>query len=236
MRAPGPVADAAVVLGLRGELLLRPRHEEVRVLGHPGVVRRHVVRDEVEDEAQAATLQARRGAGRAPRPRRSPRGPGSPGPRSRSRRRLPRGSRGGRGWYSASHSGFDRETRRAASPVCQTPRNQTRSNPSAASRSSSASGMSSSVALRPSAAASSESRTRVLTWKSAGYRGADMAPPTPRPPARGPGGPRASPWGSPARPAAVTRPKRSRRRAMRPVQPVWWLAPRPAPMSPWKYS
>ena len=25
-------------------------------------------------------------------------------------------------------------------------------------------------------------------------------------------------------------------RAMIPVQPVWWLAPRPAPLSPWKYS
>ena len=25
-------------------------------------------------------------------------------------------------------------------------------------------------------------------------------------------------------------------RAMSPVQPVWWLAPRPAPLSPWKYS
>ena len=24
--------------------------------------------------------------------------------------------------------------------------------------------------------------------------------------------------------------------ATRPVQPVWWLAPRPAPVSPWKYS
>ena len=50
---------AAVVLRLRGELLLRSRHEEVRVLGHPGVVRRHVVRDEVEDQAQATALQAR---------------------------------------------------------------------------------------------------------------------------------------------------------------------------------
>ena len=25
-------------------------------------------------------------------------------------------------------------------------------------------------------------------------------------------------------------------RAIWPVQPVWWLAPRPAPLSPWKYS
>src|SRR6476469_1473774 len=24
--------------------------------------------------------------------------------------------------------------------------------------------------------------------------------------------------------------------ATRPVQPVWWLAPRPLPVSPWKYS
>jgi hypothetical protein len=36
--------------------------------------------------------------------------------------------------------------------------------------------------------------------------------------------------------AAVTRPKRSSSRATRPVQPVWWLAPMPAPLSPWKYS
>ena len=25
-------------------------------------------------------------------------------------------------------------------------------------------------------------------------------------------------------------------RATSPVQPVWWLAPIPAPLSPWKYS
>ena len=25
-------------------------------------------------------------------------------------------------------------------------------------------------------------------------------------------------------------------RATMPVHPVWWLAPRPAPLSPWKYS
>jgi len=35
---------------------------------------------------------------------------------------------------------------------------------------------------------------------------------------------------------ASTRPNRSRRGATRPVQPVWWLAPSPAPLSPWKYS
>ena len=29
---------------------------------------------------------------------------------------------------------------------------------------------------------------------------------------------------------------RSRRRAIKPVHPVWWLAPSPAPLSPWKYS
>jgi len=31
-------------------------------------------------------------------------------------------------------------------------------------------------------------------------------------------------------------PKNSISFATRPVQPVWWLAPRPAPLSPWKYS
>ncbi len=47
-----------VVLGRCGELLLRAGHEEVRVVGDPGVIRSHVVRHEVEDEAQAATLKA----------------------------------------------------------------------------------------------------------------------------------------------------------------------------------
>jgi hypothetical protein len=32
------------------------------------------------------------------------------------------------------------------------------------------------------------------------------------------------------------RPKTSISFATRPVQPVWWPAPRPAPLSPWKYS
>ena len=35
---------------------------------------------------------------------------------------------------------------------------------------------------------------------------------------------------------ASTRPKKSTRGAIRPVHPVWWLAPSPAPLSPWKYS
>ena len=35
---------------------------------------------------------------------------------------------------------------------------------------------------------------------------------------------------------ASTRPNKSRRRATVPVHPVWWLAPSPAPLSPWKYS
>jgi len=35
---------------------------------------------------------------------------------------------------------------------------------------------------------------------------------------------------------ASTRPNISSRGAIRPVHPVWWLAPSPAPLSPWKYS
>ena len=49
---------ATVVPRRCGELLLRAGHEEVRVLGDPAVVRGHMVRHEVEDEAQAATLEA----------------------------------------------------------------------------------------------------------------------------------------------------------------------------------
>ena len=54
---------ATVVLRRCGELLLRAGHEEVRVIGDPGVVRRHVVRDEVEDKAKATTLKALAEAG-----------------------------------------------------------------------------------------------------------------------------------------------------------------------------
>ena len=37
-------------------------------------------------------------------------------------------------------------------------------------------------------------------------------------------------------PALVLVAKRCMARATRPVHPVWWLAPSPAPLSPWKYS
>jgi hypothetical protein len=63
---------------------------------------------------------------------------------------------------SRRHSGFEREIRCAASPVRHTLRNQTQSNPIPATRSSSVSGMSSSVAARPSDRDSSVNQTRVL--------------------------------------------------------------------------
>ena len=225
---------ATVVLGRRGELLLRARHEEVRVLGDPGVVRRHVVRDEVEHEAQAAALQTL----------------AEPGERLVAAEVLVDAVVADREARAADvvltevgqdaavlgePLGFERETRRAASPVCQTPRNQTRSNPSAASRSSSTSGMSSSVAARPSAAASSESRTRVLTWNSAGYR--LMCVPSALRRHLLPDQPvlQLLAFGPPAS-SGSRRANRSSSGAARPVQPVWWLAPSPAPLSPWKYS
>jgi hypothetical protein len=34
----------------------------------------------------------------------------------------------------------------------------------------------------------------------------------------------------------LMRPKKSSSGATSPVHPVWWLAPSPAPLSPWKYS
>ena len=34
----------------------------------------------------------------------------------------------------------------------------------------------------------------------------------------------------------VSKPESWMMRATQPVQPVWWLAPIPAPLSPWKYS
>ena len=63
---------------------------------------------------------------------------------------------------SLRHSGLARDTRWPAGPVRQTLRSQTQSNPIPATRSSSASGMSSSVAGRPRARDSSVSQTRVL--------------------------------------------------------------------------
>ena len=71
-------------------------------------------------------------------------------------------------WNSLRHSGLLREIRWPAGPVCQTLRNQTQSKPISARRSSSASGMSSSVAGRPSSRDSSVSQTRVLIWYSEG--------------------------------------------------------------------
>jgi hypothetical protein len=64
---------------------------------------------------------------------------------------------------SRRHSGFEREIRCAAAPVRHTLRNQTPSNPIPATRSSAASGMSSSVAARPGARDSSVRQTRVMT-------------------------------------------------------------------------
>ena len=69
---------------------------------------------------------------------------------------------------SRRHPGCARETICAAGPVCQTLRNQSQSNPSRASRSSSASGTSSRVARLPSGRESSVSQTRVLIWYSDG--------------------------------------------------------------------
>jgi hypothetical protein len=63
---------------------------------------------------------------------------------------------------SRRHSGLARDTPWPAAPVRQTLRSQIQSNPIPATRSSSASGMSSSVAGRPSARDSSVSQTRVL--------------------------------------------------------------------------
>jgi len=84
----------------------------------------------------------------------------------------PQMSRSSRSGSSASnsrrHSGSLRDTCRPASPVVQTPRKYTQSKPCAAMWSSSASGMSSSPAGRPSEASISRSLTRVLTWYSEG--------------------------------------------------------------------
>jgi hypothetical protein len=49
-----PAADAAVVLRLRRELLLRPADEELRVRLDPAMVGSDVVGNEIEDEPQPA--------------------------------------------------------------------------------------------------------------------------------------------------------------------------------------
>src|SRR5574337_725540 len=79
---------------------------------------------------------------------------------------------------SLRNSGMLRDTRRPAGPVCHTLRNQTQSKPISARRSSSASGMSSSVARLPRTWDSSVNQTRVLIWYSAGECGPDMLPPS----------------------------------------------------------
>ena len=71
-------------------------------------------------------------------------------------------------WNSWRHPGFAREICCATGPVCQTLRSHTQSNPIPATRSSSASGMSSSVLFRPRLRDRSVSQTRVLIWYSEG--------------------------------------------------------------------
>ena len=51
---PGSGLEAPVVLGFGRQPLLGPGDEEVRVLPDPVVVGRHMVRDEIEEELQAA--------------------------------------------------------------------------------------------------------------------------------------------------------------------------------------
>ena len=212
------------------------------MLVDPGMIRRHVVRDEVEHQLQAALLQPLAQAGRAPhrRPDRDARC--SSGWRTRSRR-CPRRCRSGSvSSNSRRHSGFaarDRLRRRAGLPDAQEP-DPVETQLGQAIQS--ASGMSSSVARRPSVARQfrqpdagvdlvkrriarighvrSSARSRLFS--------AHLLPDDP--------GHHAARVRSPAGSLASTRPKRSRRGATRPVHPVWWLAPRPAPLSPWKYS
>src|SRR5262245_9735411 len=86
---------------------------------------------------------------------------------------------------SRRHSSFSRETRCPSAPVCHTLRSHTQSNPRAAMRSSWLSGMSSSVAARPSVRDSSVSRTRVLIWYSSGCAASPMSAPAPGAGARG---------------------------------------------------
>ncbi len=105
---------AAVVLRRCGELLLRARHEEVRVLGNPARGPAPCGSGRSRGRGAGRDAGGAGGAGRAPRRRRSPRAPGSRGSRNRSRRRLPRGSRGGRG--GTRRATRDSIARRAAPP------------------------------------------------------------------------------------------------------------------------
>ena len=140
----------------RARSVLAAMDEVLRMLFDPGMIEAHVIRHKIEHQLQAALAQPRRAAGPAPRrrPDRDARCSLDREPRTGDVLVLEVGQRCG----FAPPLGIAREIACAAGPVCQTLRSQTQSKPSAARRSSSASGISSSVAAGPASATAPSAR------------------------------------------------------------------------------
>ncbi len=234
--ASRPRRRPRVVLRLVGEELLVARHEPVRVLGHPRVVRRHVVRDEVEDEPQAPLAQAPAEAGErrvAAEVRVDP---------------VVADREAGAADVRLAEVGQDAPVlgppplvrgRDAPRRLARLPDAEEPDEVEAVRREAVELGVGDVVERRRPSERRGELgqpdprvdlEERGVT--RAGHRRASYSPCT------------CSRTRRAARPSfavfrmssPLTRPKRSMSAAIVPVQPVWWLAPRPAPLSPWKYS
>ena len=159
--------DPGIILRRLGQIQFRSRDIILGMFLHPGMIQAGVVRDKIEQQAQPTLPQAftQAGQGRVPAQIATDGVARDGEPRAGNvffpqvRQRLVK---------FLAPLGVARDTCCPARPVCHTLRNQTQSNPSSARRSSSASGMSSSVARLPSFWDNSVSQTRVLIWYSAG--------------------------------------------------------------------
>jgi hypothetical protein len=234
------IVEAKVVLRLGRQLFFRAADAVLRVLAHPRMVGRGVGSARSLESGAGRGRPDAGGGGRGLRPRRIRSARGSPGSRSRSRRCRTGGSPGAPAGIppatpdsTATRAGprgpsaRPRGTKRDRSLLAPT-----RRSPGPARRPVSPGGPTQRCVptgkrgCSPGIAKGIGARTCLHLYSPR------FSPPTCSLMSRSARG--LSSVSN--RALASARPKMSSRGATRPVHPVWWLAPRPAPFSPWKYS